>query len=74
MPLQQFVDIQMARNDFGILQIKVEHAETVAELPSPKSGHLDPFDRMINAQAICHDLTIITRDAAFSDYPIQPIW
>ena len=72
--LQQFVESHTARNDFGILQITAEHAETVAKLPFPKSGHRDPFDRMIIAQAICHDLTIITRDAAFSDYPIQRIW
>ncbi len=29
---------------------------------------------MIVAQAICHDLTIISRDAALSEYPIQRIW
>ena len=73
-PLQQFVETHTARNDFGILQITAEHAETVAKLPFPESGHRDPFDRMIIAQAICHDLTIITRDAAFSDYSIQRIW
>lgn len=73
-PLQQFVESHMARNDFGILQITAEHAEVVAKLGFPKSGHRDPFDRMIIAQAICHDLAIISRDAALSDYPIQRIW
>ena len=73
-PLQQFVETHMARNDFGMLHITAEHAETVARLPFPKSGHRDPFDRMIIAQAICHDLTIISLDAALSDYPIKRIW
>ncbi len=73
-PLQQFVETHMTKNDFGILQITAAHAETVAKLPFPKSGHRDPFDRMHIAHAICHDLTIITRDSAFSDYPIQHIW
>ncbi|MCY3831889.1 MAG: type II toxin-antitoxin system VapC family toxin [Chloroflexi bacterium] len=73
-PLQQFVETHTARNDFGTLQITAEHAEMVARLPFPKSGHRDPFDRMLIAQAICHDLTIISRDAALSDYPIQRIW
>ena len=73
-PLKQFVDSHMARNDFGILQISAEHAETVAKLGFPLSGHRDPFDRMIVAQAICHGLTIISRDAALSEYPIQRIW
>ena len=73
-PLQQFVETHIARNDFGFLQITAEHAETVAKLPFPNSGHRDPFDRMIVAQSICHDLTIISRDVALSDYPIQVLW
>ena len=72
--LQQFVETQMTSNDFGMLQITAEHAETVARLPFPNSGHRDPFDRMIIAQAICHDLTIISRDAAISDYPVRRVW
>ncbi len=72
--LQQFVETHIVRNDFGFLQITAEHAEQVAKLPFPKSGHRDPFDRMIIAQAICHDLTIITRDAAFRDYSIHRLW
>ena len=72
--LQQFVETHTAKNDFDIPQITAEHAETVAKVPFPESGHRDPFDRMIIAQDICHDLTIVTRDAAFSDYPIQRIW
>ncbi|MDE2857713.1 MAG: type II toxin-antitoxin system VapC family toxin [Chloroflexota bacterium] len=72
--LQQFVETHISENEFSVLQITAEHAEEVAKLPFPKSGHRDPFDRMIIAQAICHDLTIITRDAAFSDYPIRRLW
>ena len=72
--LQQFVESHIVRNDFGVLQIMPEHAEQVAKLPFPETGHRDPFDRMIIAQAICHDLTIITRDAAFRDYPIHRLW
>ena len=72
--LQQFIETHVAKNEFGILHITAEHAEMVARLPFPKSGHRDPFDRMIIAQAICHDLTVISRDAALSDYPIQRVW
>ncbi len=73
-PLKQFVETHMSRNEIGMLQISAEHAVAVARLPFPKTGHRDPFDRMIVAQAICHDLTIVSRDAALSDYPIQVIW
>ena len=50
-PFQQFVETHINKNDFGILQITAAHAETVAKLPFPKSGHRDPFDRMLIAQA-----------------------
>ena len=72
--LQEFIEMHIARNDFGILQITAEHAEKVAKLPFPKSEHRDPFDRMIIAQSICHDFTVITRDAALDQYPIQRVW
>ena len=72
--LQQFVETHIARNDFGIQHFTAEHAETVAKLPFPESGHRIPFDRMIVAHAICHNLTIITGDSAFSDCPFQRIW
>ena len=72
--LQQFVETHIAKNEFGVLQTTAEYAEQVAKLPFPKSGHRDPFDRMIIAQAICHDLTIITRDVAFGAYPVRRLW
>ena len=72
--LQEFIDAHLSRNDFGLLQITAEHAEKVAKLPFPILGHRDPFDRMTIAQSICHDFTVITRDAAFDEYPIQRVW
>ena len=72
--VQEFIELQTTRNDFGILPISAEQAEIVAKLPFPKSGHRDPFDRMLIAQSICHNFTIITRDAAFDHYPIQRLW
>jgi PIN domain nuclease of toxin-antitoxin system len=34
----------------------------------------DPFDRLLIAQALTDDLTIITRDIAFSHYPAKTVW
>ena len=73
-PLQEFIETHSAANDFEILPITAEHAEIVAKLPFPTSGHRDPFDRMIIAQAMCQELAIVSRDAAFDPYPIQRIW
>jgi len=72
--LHTFVEREMTANDFALLNITSEHAEIVASLPFPNSGHRDPFDRMIIAQSIFEDLTIITRDFAFNEYSVQRVW
>lgn len=37
--------------------------------------HRDPFDRMLAAQAMTESLTLVTKDAAFSDVPgVRTLW
>jgi PIN domain nuclease of toxin-antitoxin system len=48
-----------------ILHVKREHVELVASLPE---HHHDPFDRMIIAQAIVENLTVVSSDDRFPDY------
>lgn len=36
--------------------------------------HDDPFDRMLVAQALQHDLTLVTCDSKLSDYPVATFW
>ena len=38
------------------------------------NNHRDPFDRMLIAQAIHHNLAIVGCDAAFDAHPLQRIW
>jgi len=40
----------------------------LAEFPSI---HRDPFDRLLIAQALQHELTLMTVDHVFSAYPVQ---
>lgn len=49
------------------LDITPAHAETAGALPL---HHRDPFDRMLIAQAQTEDLTVMTRDRAFSAYGV----
>lgn len=46
-------------------------AERLKKLPDI---HKDPFDRLIIAQAIENDLTIITRDTKIPLYEVKTIW
>jgi PIN domain nuclease of toxin-antitoxin system len=55
-------------NDFQILNITAEHGLKVAELPD---YHKDPFDRMLIAQALWEDLTLISRDEKFTFYDVS---
>jgi PIN domain nuclease of toxin-antitoxin system len=36
--------------------------------------HADPFDRMLIAQALHHDLTLVTIDLVIRDYPVETLW
>lgn len=52
-------------NSFNHLGFDVQHYCVLEELPLL---HADPFDRMIIAQAISENLTIITQDRKFELY------
>jgi PIN domain nuclease of toxin-antitoxin system len=49
------------------LPITLEHVARVRSMPF---HHRDPFDRMMIAQAIEEDLTIVTRDRRVSAYGV----
>ncbi len=48
------------------LPIEVAHVAKLRDLPL---HHRDPFDRLLIAQAVTEDLTIVSRDRKFSLYP-----
>lgn len=53
------------------LPISKRHIITSSKL---KLHHIDPFDRLIIAQAYVDNLTIITRDPQFDKYNIKITW
>ncbi len=55
---------------FEMLDITVEHAHTVGDLPT---HHRDPFDRMLIAQAKVEGLTLVTRDIHLKKYKVPLI-
>ena len=52
-------------DDFEPLPITHADARLAGSLPD---HHRDPFDRMLVAQALAHDLTLVTRDAQMELY------
>jgi PIN domain nuclease of toxin-antitoxin system len=57
---------QLLANFYSELAIDGAHAAAAAALPAL---HKDPFDRMLVAQAIHENLTLLTADAELARYP-----
>ncbi|MBF0227653.1 MAG: type II toxin-antitoxin system VapC family toxin [Desulfobacterales bacterium] len=54
-----------------ILHINKEHLMILKELPF---HHKDPFDRLLIAQSIQENLTIVTADSYFKSYSVKTLW
>lgn len=52
------------------LSLDEESVKRLAQLPLL---HRDPFDRMLVCQALVHDLTLVTVDAAVQAYPVSTL-
>jgi PIN domain nuclease of toxin-antitoxin system len=63
-------EIVQRHGDFRLLPIEVAHVWQVRDLPPI---HRDPFDRLLIAQAMVEDMTIVTRDAWMSRYGVPTI-
>lgn len=59
---------QETKNQIKILPIEAKHIFGLETMPQ---HHKDPFDRLIIAQAIVEDLTVISNDGIFSSYGIK---
>lgn len=67
-----FIRKQLAINSrLRLLAISLEHLEITTSIPLL---HRDPFDRLLIAQAIHENLTVITNDATFAIYPVRRYW
>jgi PIN domain nuclease of toxin-antitoxin system len=56
---------------FVPLAVSVRHGQVAGALPGP---HSDPFDRMLMAQAIIEDLTLLSNEKAFDAYGVKRLW
>jgi PIN domain nuclease of toxin-antitoxin system len=68
-----YESIESSLEPAGIILLPVSFADTVRVMNLPLH-HRDPFDRILIAQAINNSLTLVSYDAAFTEYPIQLRW
>ncbi len=67
---QSFKEINhfLTDNDIELLPVNVAHLDILLTLPF---HHKDPFDRLLIAQAITENLTLISADQHFNSYNIN---
>ncbi|HPO15140.1 MAG TPA: type II toxin-antitoxin system VapC family toxin [Candidatus Hydrogenedentes bacterium] len=70
-PFEQFIPEQLEKNGFSLLPIRINHLATVAVLPF---HHRDPFDRLLAAQCLAENFSILSIDAAFERYAVRRLW
>ncbi len=70
-PPPRYIPKRLAEQSIQALTINQTHAQKVYELPL---HHRDPFDRLIIAQALTEEMTVLTSDRGFEKYPIEIIW
>lgn len=70
-PAWAYASTQRERHAIASLALEEGAIAHLAKLPS---FHRDPFDRMLVCQALQHDLTLVTSDAAIERYPVKTAW
>ena len=61
----------IAAQGFNELPITITHAKAAGALPEP---HRDPFDRILIAQALAENMTVVSNERAFDAYGVSRIW
>ena len=71
LPIRRWLEKQKLIWDFEYLAISLEHLLRTGEI---EGHHNDPFDRLLVAQSIIENISILTPDSAIAKYPVHVIW
>ena len=70
-PYETFFDRGIAGNGFHVLPIEPRHTAVLTTLPF---HHRDPFDRLLVAQALAEQITLLSDDALLDRYGVTRVW
>lgn len=68
--IAQFTEA-LAAERFVERPVTVEHGRRAGLL---EGDHRDPFDRLLAAQALCDDLTIVSNDRMLDQFNVRRLW
>ena len=69
--LKDLIESQEQANELEVMRITREHIFALDSLPF---HHKDPFDRLLIAQSIAENITIVSADPKLSAYPVTLLW
>ncbi|ENZ81904.1 MULTISPECIES: type II toxin-antitoxin system VapC family toxin [Caulobacter] len=64
-------EVEILVRGFLPLPITLAHAERAGGMPGE---HRDPFDRLLIAQALVEDLTLVSNEAIFDGFGVKRLW
>lgn len=70
-------DLVTAAKTMGLATLDMDPLTMASFHRLPRLAHKDPFDRILVWQAICRDLTLITKDGAMPEYQalgLKALW
>lgn len=65
------VEDHVSRRGFQPLPITMAHAELAGRMAG---AHRDPFDRMLIAQALLENLTLVSNETRFDAFGVKRLW
>ena len=68
--VQDFV-ADLAQQRIGILGVSADHGIRAGSLPGPQK---DPFDRMLIAQALAENISLVSNDRALDGCGVKRLW
>jgi PIN domain nuclease of toxin-antitoxin system len=72
-PYEEFIDVALNQYGFQVLPILPAHTARLIGLPFP-SNHRDPFDRLLVAQALVEQISMVSADVPLDAYGLSRIW
>jgi PIN domain nuclease of toxin-antitoxin system len=70
-PVRQVVEAELQRGLVTLLPITLAHIEALSALPD---HHRDPFDRLLIAQTLQENLTLVSADREIKLYNVPTLW
>jgi PIN domain nuclease of toxin-antitoxin system len=67
----EVIEEEVREQGILIMPLRFSHVLPIQTLPF---YHRDPFDRLLIAQAMTENLTLVSRDPKFAPYPINTLW